>query len=546
MSDTGCSKYVPTGACDCQTMADMVASGLSEDSTMLLCSLVDSAIVDGTAGLTDGLNCLYLVTCAALVFIMHGGFAMLCAGAIRSKNTMNILLMTILDAAVSAICFYLVGSVPTLLLDGEQPNGFIGNQMFALSNFVNYNANPGHWQDWVFQWAFAATATAIPAGCVAERFNFNAYLGYTVFISAWVYPVVVHWVWSSWGWLGYWKSAQAAGGHLFRSGMIDYAGSGVVHMVGGFAGLCGCILVGPRMGRFDSNGKPVDMPGHSATLVVLGTVLLWFGWYGFNCGSMLLISEVDYAQVVGRSAVTTTLAGGMGGITALVLSFFRRKSWDLVQVCNGVLCGFVSITAGAAVLEPWAALIAGAVGACLFNGVCTLFLRFRIDDPLFACPMHGFCGIWGCLVVGLLAKQSYVYQVYQGTHVTNGSDDDPTNDIDSIDNYTPTGTHVTNGSDDDPTNDIDSIDNYPYGLFYPGGGGRLLASQVVGVLVIIGWVCGNMVPLFYTLKWFGVLRISPEEEQAGLDISKHGGSAYNHITGAPMGLSGKVDKGHHL
>ncbi len=131
-----------------------------------------------------------------------------------------------------------------------------------------------HWQDWFFQWAFAATATTIPAGCVAERFNFNAYLGYSFFISAWVYPIVVHWAWSAYGWLGYARVTT----QMFASGYIDFAGSGVVHMVGGLSGMWGCILVGPRMGRFDSNGNPVDMPGHSATLVVLGTVLLWFGW----------------------------------------------------------------------------------------------------------------------------------------------------------------------------------------------------------------------------------------------------------------------------
>ena len=190
---------------------------------------------------------------------------------------MNILLQTILDAAVSAICWYLIG-YGIAYGDTASGNGFIGTSpvgfaFYSWDTAVGPSGGVGRWSDWFFQWAFAATATTIPAGCVAERFNFNAYLSYTFLISAWVYPIIVHWVWSPTGWLSAFSPSAILG-----SGMIDFAGSGVVHMTGGFAGLIGCIMVGPRLGRFDSNGKPVDMPGHSATLVVLGTCLLWFGW----------------------------------------------------------------------------------------------------------------------------------------------------------------------------------------------------------------------------------------------------------------------------
>jgi len=439
---------------------------------------------------------------------MHGGFAMLCAGAIRTKNTMNILLQTILDACVSAIAFYICGygfayggywtsnatySVP--------PNSVIGTSLFALSNYAEQNNNNQnvngvvysvHWQDFVFQWAFAATATTIPAGAVAERCNFNAYLAYSFFISAWVYPIIVHWVWSAYGWMGY---GRAVSPHLLHCGYIDFAGSGVVHMVGGFCGMWGCILMGPRMGRFDSNGKPVDMPGHSPTLVVLGTVLLWFGWYGFNPGSMIFVSSVAGAEVVGRAAVTTTLAGAAGGIAGLIWGFSRHRAWDLLGVCNGVLCGFVAITAGCHVLEPWAAIIDGAVASIVFELVCIAFLKLKIDDPLCAAPMHGFAGMWGLLCVGFLANNEFAFEAYAGNHP------DSTGNL-----YNPAA--------------------YPYGAFYPGGGGKLLACQIIGICCIFGWVAGNMIPFFYILKMFNSLRISAEEEAMGLDVSKHGGSAY--------------------
>lgn len=450
---------------------------------------------DRLDGLTEGVNTFFLTSAGALVFVMHAGFAMLCAGAIRSKNTMNILLQTVLDAAVSGICFYLVGW-GIGYGDINKGNGFIGNGAFALAGWYD-NTNPsgakGRWAEWFFQWAFAATAATIPAGAVAERFNFNAYLAYTVLVSAWVYPVVVHWVWAPKGWLSAFNTVNP----LFGSGMMDFAGCAVVHMVGGLTGLMGCIMVGPRLGRFDSNGQPVDMPGHSATLVVLGTVLLWFGWYGFNPGSTLNVIGTTKAVsenlflTSGRAAVTTTLSGAAAVIVALISSLWRTGAWDLLAVCNGALVGFVSITAGAAVLEPWASMIAGAVGVIIFDATCWLWLKLRIDDPLSASPMHGICGAWGVIVTGLLAAPHYVAQAYPNGH---------------------------------------------FGAFYPGTSAKLLAAQVVGVIVIGLWTCIWSGAIFYVLKMFNKLRISPEEEQAGLDVSKHGGSAYNHDHGMGKGV----------
>lgn len=377
-------------------------------------------------------------------------------------------------------------------------NPFIGVAQFGGDAYKISDANgagPGNWAFWFFQWAFVTTAATIPAGSVAERFNFNAYFGYSLFVAGFVYPVVAHWAWANGGWLGKFAvpdkinfpDAKA----LFNSGYIDFAGSGVVHMVGGVTGLCGAYMVGPRLGRFDADGNPVEMPGHSAILVVLGTIILWFGWYGFNPASALMINNYAQGIIAGRSAVTTTLAGAAGGLACLLNGFRRNKSWDLLATCNGILCGFVSITAGCSVLEPWAAILAGAVGGLWFDFLCWAFLKMKIDDPVAAAPMHGGCGAWGVLVVGLLARREYVDQVYGG--------------------YWPTTT---------------------WGCFYPKAGGGLLGAQVVGILVIFAWTAGLMLPFFGIFKYFGVLRIPPEQEEMGLDRSKHGGSAYNQINAA--------------
>ena len=287
-------------------------------------------------------------------------------------------------------------------------------------------------------------------------------------------------MWDGDGWISAFKSDP-----MYSTGMIDFAGSGVVHMTGGFAGLMGAIIVGPRIGRFAEDGRPVAMPGHNASLVVLGTFILWVGWYGFNPGSMLAV--VNGQEVVGRAAVTTTLSAAAGGVTALTLNYSLYKVWDLIAVCNGVLAGLVSITAGCSVVEPFAALLAGAIGACVEFAAVKLLLKLRIDDPLEAFPVHGACGMWGCLVVGLFAQKSYVAQAFN--------------------------------------------DKADHGVFY-GGSGSLLACEFIGIICIALWTCGMLGPFFMIMKKMNMLRTSPEEEQAGLDESKHGGSAYNMEVGA--------------
>ncbi|CAL5416570.1 hypothetical protein CsSME_00033852 [Camellia sinensis var. sinensis] len=425
----------------------------------------------------------YLLFSAYLVFSMQLGFAMLCAGSVRAKNTMNIMLTNVLDAAAGGLFYYLFGFA---LAFGSPSNGFIGHHNFALKSIPSSLFDYSYF---LYQWAFAIAAAGITSGSIAERTQFVAYLIYSSFLTGFVYPVVSHWFWSPDGW----ASASKPDNLLFGSGVIDFAGSGVVHMVGGLAGLYGALIEGPRIGRFDHSGRSVALRGHSASLVVLGTFLLWFGWYGFNPGSFTKIlnpysSGSYYGQwsAVGRTAVTTTLAGCTAALTTLFGKRFISGHWNVTDVCNGLLGGFAAITAGCSVVEPWAAIICGFVAALVLIGCNMLAERVGFDDPLEAAQLHGGCGAWGVIFTALFATKEYVNLVYPGQP------------------------------------------DRPYGLFM-GGGGRLLAAHVIQILVILGWVSVTMGPLFFGLHKMNLLRISAEDEMAGMDLTRHGGFAYvNH------------------
>ncbi|XP_047316505.1 ammonium transporter 1 member 1-like [Impatiens glandulifera] len=423
----------------------------------------------------------YLLFSAYLVFSMQLGFAMLCAGSVRAKNTMNIMLTNVLDAAAGGLFYYLFGFAFAF---GNPSNEFIGFHNFALNSIPSQQFDYSYF---LYQWAFAIAAAGITSGSIAERTQFVAYLIYSSFLTGFVYPVVSHWFWSSNGW----ASASKTDNLLFGSGVIDFAGSGVVHMVGGIAGLYGALIEGPRIGRFDHTGRSVALRGHSASLVVLGTFLLWFGWYGFNPGSftkILVNYETDithryYGQwsAVGRTAVTTTLAGSTAALTTLFGKRLLSGHWNVTDVCNGLLGGFAAITAGCSVVEPWAAIICGFVASLVLIGCNKLAERFKYDDPLEAAQLHGGCGTWGVLFTALFASEKYVNEVYKPGR--------------------------------------------PYGLFM-GGGWRLLGAHLIQILVIFGWVSVTMGPLFWILNKLDLLRISPEDEMAGMDRTRHGGLAY--------------------
>lgn len=469
----GCSAtdLVPhlTGVNNATAVADFICGRLDAVSTKL-------------SDTTYAVDTTYLLFSAYLVFAMQLGFAMLCAGSVRAKNTMNIMLTNVLDAAAGGLSYYLFGFA-FAFGSGSRSNAFIGHYSFALTGVPSATHD---YSFFLYQWAFAIAAAGITSGSIAERTQFVAYLIYSSFLTAFVYPIVSHWVWSGDGWL---SASRTSGALLFSSGAIDFAGSGVVHMVGGIAGLWGALIEGPRIGRFDRSGRSVALRGHSASLVVLGSFLLWFGWYGFNPGSFLTILKsygtagTYYGQwsAVGRTAVTTTLAGCTAALTTLFGKRLLDGHWNVVDVCNGLLGGFAAITSGCSVVEPWAAIVCGFVSAWVLIGCNKVAEKLKYDDPLEAAQLHGGCGSWGILFTGLFAKKKYVDEVYSAGR--------------------------------------------PYGLFM-GGGGKLLAAQLIEILVIFGWVSVTMGPLFYGLKKLKLLRISREDEMAGMDLTRHGGFAY--------------------
>ncbi|KAG4983561.1 hypothetical protein JHK87_028310 [Glycine soja] len=446
-----------------------------------LCAQFDS-ISRKLAETTYAVDNTYLLFSAYLVFAMQLGFAMLCAGSVRAKNTMNIMLTNVLDAAAGGLSYYLFGFAFAF---GGPSNGFIGRHFFGLRDYPMGSSPSGDYSFFLYQWAFAIAAAGITSGSIAERTQFVAYLIYSSFLTGFVYPIVSHWFWSSDGWA---SASRSDGNILFGSGVIDFAGSGVVHMVGGIAGLWGALIEGPRIGRFDRSGRSVALRGHSASLVVLGTFLLWFGWYGFNPGSFLTIAKGYgsggyYGQwsAIGRTAVTTTLAGSTAALTTLFSKRLLAGHWNVIDVCNGLLGGFAAITSGCAVVEPWAAIVCGFVAAWVLIGLNKLAAKVEYDDPLEAAQLHGGCGAWGVFFTGLFAKKEYVEEIYRGGR--------------------------------------------PFGALM-GGGGRLLAAQVIQILVVCGWVTATMAPLFYGLHKMKLLRISRDDETAGMDLTRHGGFAY--------------------
>ena len=372
-----------------------------------------------------------------------------------------------------------------MLRQYDTGHGFIGaTKTSGAAGYFFLNGLMGTGEDttgygsasWFFQYVFAAAAATIVSGAMAERTALSGYIIYTCVITAFIYPVVVHWGWSSDGWISAFNSVGGAN-TAFNNGVQDFAGSGIVHMTGGVAALVGAAVVGPRTGRFDEKKKPLPMPGHSSTLQVMGTFILWLGWYGFNPGSTLGLSPANYARDAARVVVTTTLSAAAGGVTVIILEkLCGDKTWNIGAVCNGILGGLVSITAGCSVLMPWASVLAGFIGGFVYFGSSKCVLKLcKIDDPLDAFAVHGACGFWGVFVVGLLSHEMYAYGSGKG-------------------------------------------------LFY--GSGTALITAIVCLFAEIAWVGGMSLVMFFPLKKMGILRVSAEIEAAGMDVSKHGGAAY--------------------
>lgn len=332
---------------------------------------------------------IWTLTAAAMVFLMQGGFAMVCGGFTRAKNVGNLMMKNLFDFSFGALAFWVIGFG---LMFGSSPTGWFGTDGFFLSGYTD-GGDTWTLVFWMFQVVFAAAAATIVAGAVAERIRFRAYIAYSLIVVGFIYPVFGSWAWGS---------LLNGGGWLEKLGFIDFAGSTVVHSVGGWVALAGALIVGPRIGKYASDGTPKAIPGHSLPLATLGMFLLWFGWYGFNAGSTTAAS-VDVALI----AVNTTLAPAAGAVAAMVTSWLLFKKPDLGMSINGALGGLVSITAGCANLNPGGAVLSGLIGGVLVVGSVLLLERVRIDDPVGAVSVHGTCGAWGTLAAALFAADGF-------------------------------------------------------------------------------------------------------------------------------------------
>ncbi len=415
------------------------------------------SIVVDTIALDTG----WTLIAAVLVMFMQAGFAMLTAGFSRSKNACNMLMKNLMDFCIGTIAYWAIGFG---LMFGA------GNLLFGNSGFflidsgdtfasLNWTQVPLELK-YFFQLVFCATGATIVAGAMAERTRFIAYIFYSIIITAIIYPIVGHWIWG--------------GGWLAKIGMWDFAGSTVVHSTGGWLALVGAFMLGPRTGKYNQDGSSNAITGHSIPLATLGTFILWFGWFGFNPGStMALVSEIAHIAAI------TNLAGAAGGISAMITSWWMFKKADISMALNGVLGGLVSITASCAFVSAGSAIWIGIIGGVLVVlGVVFIDQVLHVDDPVGAIAVHGICGSWGTLALGLFAQ------------------------------------------------DVFSPGTTGNGLFF-GGGWKLIGAQALGVVSVFTWCLLAGFLMFYVIKHLVGLRVSREEELRGLDIDEHGMEAYS-------------------
>ena len=317
----------------------------------------------------------WLAAASALVFLMQAGFALLESGMSRSKNALNVVMKNYMDVCIGTLVFWAIGYG---LMFGTNPSGWFGTDLFMPGA-----EEPSLYGSLLFQTMFAATAVTIASGAMAERTRFDAYLIGAIVVTAAIYPIFGSWVWNSGGWLA-------------EMGFIDFAGSTVVHSVGAWTALAGIVVLGPRLGRFDPDGKPREIRGHNLTLVALGGFILWFGWFGFNGGSTLAASED-----IGLINLNTQLAAAAGAAGSMLLAIAMRKPILLTETVNGSIAGLVAITAGCASMLPAYALLTGFIGGIVCSLGSRAMLRFRLDDVVGAVAAHGIAGAWGTLAAGM-------------------------------------------------------------------------------------------------------------------------------------------------
>ncbi len=402
---------------------------------------------EAIAGVQSHLDYVWTLVAAALVFFMQAGFAMVESGFTRAKSAVNIMMKNLMDFAVGSLAFWAIGFG---IMFGATTTGWFGTSGFFLSDFKP-GGDPWVLAFWMFQVVFAATAATIVSGAMAERTKFVGYLVYSAAISAFIYPVFGHWAWGNLfhgdGWLG-------------KLGFIDFAGSTVVHSIGGWAALAGAIVIGPRIGKFAKDGRVKAIPGHNIPLAALGVFILWLGWFGFNPGSTTAGTK-DIAMIF----VNTNLAAAAGSVFAMITAWLIFKKPEVGMTLNGALAGLVAITAGCNNVSPTSSIIIGAIAGVVVVLSVLFFDRVHVDDPVGAISVHGVCGAWGTLAAG---------------------------------------------------------------LFNIGGAtSQIIGVQLLGIVAAFMWSFGTCFVLFTLIKKTIGLRVSEEEEMEGLDITEHGGHAYN-------------------
>lgn len=395
--------------------------------------------------LSSGLDTIWVVLTAAMIILMEGGFALLEAGFVRHKNNVNIIMKVFVDITIGALCFYLVGFA---FMYGKDAWGLIGTSGFALVGDLSHiQLSISLDTFWLFQAAFVIAVISIVSGAVAERINFRAYILYAMIMTAVIYPIAGHWVWG--------------GGWISQLGMLDFAGSAVIHALGGFSALAAAMFIGPRKGKFTSLGTSTIALPSNIPLASVGAFLLWFGWFGFNAGSTLSGTDAR----IGHIAIVTMLSAASGGAATLLYTLFRYKRSDAPAVINGSLAGLVGITAGCAFVSDQAAIFIGAISGLLMLFATNWLESRKIDDPVGAFPVHAVSGMWGTIALGLFSTEG--------------------------------------------------------GLFY-GGGWNLLGVQMLGLIVLCIWgFVMTWLGLSLIRLWIPV-RSTEEEEEMGLDISYHG------------------------
>jgi len=429
--------------------------------------------------IVNPINTVWTLVAAFLVFGMQVGFTMLEAGFCRSRETVNVLMECVVDTCLCGLLFYAWGFAFMF----SHGNGFIGTHWFFLQGAPATYETTGvaFLAVWIFQFAFADTCSTITSGAMIGRTAWIGDLVYSVGVSGFIYPIIGHWTWGPDGFLA---NMGSAGNFLpwVGTGFHDFAGSTVVHSIGGFVALAGAIVLGPRLGRkFKRDGGGPMLP-HDLTIAVSGGLLLWFGWYGFNPGSTL--SAMDFIGI-GRVAANTTLAACSGGLMAMFAAWIPNRKWDVSFTTNGFLAGLVAITCPCYWVSPTGAVLLGGIAGILVYLGVELLEYLRIDDPIGAVPVHGLCGIWGTLSLGLFASGEFG----------------------ATGNFAPDNSAPLKG------------------LFY-GGGTQLLTAQFIGSAITCLSVFAVSMVMFYALNAIGILRISREGELEGLDLHEHGISAY--------------------